>query len=225
MAWTPDFQFFESTLKTKALAQATVPSVVLGVNSGAEEQASRRAVAEAIAKSFLDSVPTRQGITEPIVLFGSDFTRTLLSSNLEQPRSLLYFSTPTTLHHRKGEIPLHHPDSLRLIEIGVTTHFNGAPILVLDDSMRIDPMENGMSLAGFLRHLVTAGSPSIVFTRWRPERKLQPAFTQNLIRHLYGGDPIAVAMLHTRRKLASTGPPLHSWLSYSLCGNPFLTLF
>ena len=225
MAWVPDFQFLESTLKTKALAQAAVPSVVLGVNSGAEEQASRRAVAEAIAKSFLDSVPTRQGITEPIVLFGSDFTRTLLSSNLEQPRALLYFSTPTTLHHRKGEIPLQQPDSLRVIEIGVTTHFKGAPILVLDDSMRIDPMENGMSLAGFLRHLVTAGSPSIVFTRWRPERKLQPTFTQNLIRQLYGGDPIAVAMLHTRRKLASTGPPLHSWLSYSLCGNPFLTLF
>ena len=153
MAWTPDFQFFESTLKTKALAQTAVPSVVLGVNSGAEEQASRRAVAEAIVKSFLDSVPTRQGITEPIVLYGSDLTRTLLSTNLEQPRSLLYFSTPTTLHHRKGEIPLQQPDSLRVIEIGVTTLFKGAPILVLDDSMRIDPMENGMSLAGFLRHL------------------------------------------------------------------------
>lgn len=224
MAWAPDFQFFESTLKTKALAQTGVPSVVLGVNLSSEEQASRREVAEEIAKSFLASVPTRQGVTEPIVLFGSDFTRTLLSSNLEQPRSLLYFSTPTTLHHRKGEIPLQQPDSLRVIEIGVTTLFKGAPILVLDNSMRMDPIENGMSLAGFLRHLVTAGSPSIVFTRWRPERKLQPTFTQNLIRQLYGGDPIAVAMLHTRRKLASIGPPLHSWLSYSLCGNPFLTL-
>jgi tetratricopeptide (TPR) repeat protein len=224
MTWTPDLQFFESTLKTKALAQTGLASVILGVKSDPEDRAKRKQDAEEITKSFLGSVPTHQGVTEPIVLFGRDFTRTLLSSNIDQPRSLLYFATPTTLHHRKGEIALQKPDSLRVIEIGVTTLFKGAPILVLDDATRPDPREDELSMVGFLRHLVTAGVPSIVFTRWQPESQLQPAFTQALARQLYEGDPIAVAMLHTRRKLASKGPSPHSWLAYTLCGNPFSTL-
>ncbi len=223
MAWTPDLQFFESTLKTKALAQTGTPSVILGVNSYPESPTKRKHYAEEITKSFLGSVPTHQGVTEPIVLFGRDFTRALLSSNIDQPRSLLYLATPTTLHHRKGEIALQQPDSLRVIEIGVTTSFKGAPILILDESMRPEPREDGLSMAGFLRHLVTAGIPSIVFTRWHPEPQLQPTFTQALTRQLYEGDPIAVALLHTRRKLATKGPSPHSWLAYSLCGNPFPT--
>ncbi len=224
MAWTPDFQFFESTLKTKALAQTGSPSVILGVKLDPESPAKRKHSAEEITKSFLGSVPTHQGVTEPIVLFGRDFTRALLSSNIDQPRSLLYFATPTTLHHRKGEIALQQPDSLRVIEIGVTTLFKGGPILILDEATRPEAREDGLSMTGFLRHLVTAGIPSIVFTRWQPESQLQPAFTQVLARQLYEGDPIAVAMLHTRRKLATKGPSPHSWLAYSLCGNPFPTL-
>jgi CHAT domain-containing protein len=225
MAWVPDFQFFESTLKTKALAQASSTSVLLGVNIDLERQPSRKEFAEDITNSFLAAVPTRQGVSEPVVLFGRDFTRSLLKANTDQPRSLLYLSTPTTLHPRKGEIALQHPDTLRVIEIGVTTYFKGAPILILDDCVRPEPTQDGLELAGFLRHLVTAGSPSIIFTRWRPEEQLQAVFTQGIIRQLFEGDPIAVALMHTRRRLASRGPSPHSWLSYSLCGNPFPTLF
>ncbi|MFX1318101.1 MAG: tetratricopeptide repeat protein [Promethearchaeota archaeon] len=225
MAWVPDFQFFESTLKTKALAQASSSSVLLGVNVDSEQQPSRKEFAEEIANSFLAAVPTRQGVSEPVVLFGRDFTRSLLKVNIDSPRSLLYFSTPTTLHPRKGEIALQHPDTLRVIEIGVTTNFKGAPILILDDCVRPEPTEDGLELAGFLRHLVSAGSPSIVFTRWRPEEQLQAVFTQGIVRQLFEGDPIGVALMHTRRRLASRGPSPHSWLCYSLCGNPFPTLF
>jgi len=225
MAWAPDFQFFESTLKTKALAQASSTSVLLGVNVDPEQQPSRREFAEEIANSFLTAVPTRQGVSEPVVLFGRDFNRRLLKTNTDSPRSLLYFSTPTTLHPRKGEIALQHPDTLRVIEIGVTNYFTGAPILILDDCVRLEPREDGLELAGFLRHLVTAGTPSIVFTRWRPEEQLQAVFTQGIVRQLFEGDPISVALMHTRRRLASRGPSPHSWLCYSLCGNPFPTLF
>ncbi len=224
MAWAPDFQFFESTLKTKALAPTGTPSVILGVSSDSVSQTRRKELTEEIIQSFLSAVPTRAGVTEPIVLFGRDFTRNLLSSNLDQPRSLLYFATPTTLHYRKGEISLQQPDSLRIIEIGVTTNFIGAPIIILDESVRLEPRFDGLSLTGFLRHLAAAGSPSIVFTRWRPQLQLQPTFTQAIINQLYDGDPIAVAMLHTRRKLATKGQSPISWLSYSLCGNPFSTL-
>ena len=225
MAWTPDFQFLESTLKTKALAQTGPTSVILGVNVDQDKKTSRKEFAEEITKAFLASVPTRQGISEPIVLFGRDFTRNLLSTNLDQPRSLLFFSAPISTHHRKGEIPLQQPDSLRVIEIGVTTYFKGAPILVLDDCQRVEYSGDGLDQAGFLRHFVTAGSPSIVFTRWRPEEQLQVTFTQALMRQLFEGDPIAVALMHTRRKMASRGPSPHSWLGYSLCGNPFPVLF
>jgi tetratricopeptide (TPR) repeat protein len=225
MAWVPDFQFFESTLKTKALAQTGPTSIVLGVRIDSEDRTPRREFAEEITKTVLAQVPTRQGISEPIVLFGRDFTRNLLSTNMDQPRSLLFLSTPTSIDHRKGEIPLQHPDSLRVIEIGVTTYFKGAPILILDDCKRLEPSEKGLELAGFLRHLVSAGSPSIVFTRWRPEEQLQSIFTQAIIRQIFEGDPVAVALMHTRRKLASRGPSPHSWLGYSLCGNPFPSLF
>lgn len=225
MAWVPDFQFFESTLKTKALATAGPTSVILGVQVDSEDRTPRREFAEEITKSFLAQIPTRKGISEPIVLFGRDFTRNLLTSNTDQPRSLLFLSTPTTIHHRKGEIPLQQPDSLRIIEIGVTTYFTGAPILILDDCRRPEPSEQGLDQAGFLRHFVTAGSPSIVFTRWQPEEQLQPTFTQAIIRQLFEGDPIAVALMHTRRKMANRGPSPHSWLGYSLCGNPFPSLF
>ncbi len=224
MAWVPDFQFFESTLKTKALAQTGPTSVILGVNVNPEDKVSRKEIAEEITKAFLASVPTRQGVSEPIVLFGRDFNRSLLTTNMDQPRSLLFLSTPTSIHHRKGEIPLQRPDSLRIIEIGVTTYFKGAPVLILDDCTRIEPTADGFEQSGFLRHLVTAGSPSIVFTRWRPEEQLQPTFSQAIIKQIFEGDPIAVALMHTRRKLASRGPSPHSWLSYSLCGNPFPSL-
>ncbi|MFW9831966.1 MAG: CHAT domain-containing protein, partial [Candidatus Thorarchaeota archaeon] len=225
MAWTPDLQFFESTLKIKALAESGSSSVILGVNFDPERQSARKTHAEEITKTFLGAVPTRSGITEPIVLFGRDFNRALLSSNLDQPRSLLFLSTPASIHYRKGEITLQPPDSLRTIEIGVSFSFKGAPILVLSESSRIEPRADGYSLAGFLRHLVAAGSPSIVFSRWHPVTQFQSAFAQTLLKQLYEGDPIAVALLHTRRKLASKGPSPHSWLSYSLCGNPFPTLF
>ncbi len=225
MAWVPDFQFLESTLKTKALAQTGPTSVVLGVNVNPDDKTSRKEFAEEITKAFLATVPTRQGVSEPIVLYGRDFTRNLLSANTDQPRSLLFLSTPTSMHHRKGEIPLQQPDSLRVIEIGVTTYFKGAPILILDDCQRPEYTENGLEQAGFLRHLVTAGSPSIVFTRWRPEEQLQATFSQAIMRQLFEGDPIAVALMHTRRKLAARGPAPHSWLGYSLCGNPFPSFF
>jgi len=225
MAWVPDFQFLESTLKTKALAETGSTSVVLGVKVNPEEKTSRKELAEEIAKSFLAAVPTRPEISEPIVLFGRDFTRGLLTTNTDQPRSLIFLSTPTSIHYRKGEIPLQQPDSLRVIEIGVTTYFKGAPILILDDCMRPEPTEEGLEQAGFLRHLLSAGTPSIIFTRWRPEEQLQPIFTQAIIRQLFEGDPVAVALMHARRKLASRGPSPHSWLSYSLCGNPFQGLF
>lgn len=221
MAWAPDFQFFESTLKTKALSQKGTLSVILGVNVNPEDKASRKEAAEEITKAFLAAVPNRQGISEPIVLFGRDFTRNLLASNTDQPRSLVYLSTPTTIHHRKGELPFLQPDSLRVIEVGVTAFFKGAPILVLDDCVRADPGEEGLDQAGFLRHFVTAGVPSLVFSRWRPSEKLQPIFTQSIVRQLFEGDPIAVALMQTRRKLAAHGPSPQSWLNYSLCGNPF----
>jgi tetratricopeptide (TPR) repeat protein len=225
MSWVPDFQFFESTLKTKALAQTGPTSVILGVKVNQEAKSSRRELAEEITKSFLGAIPTRQGVSEPIVLFGRDFTRNLLTTNTDQPRSLLFLSTQTSIHHRKGEVPLQSPDSLRIIEIGVTTYLKGAPILILDNCMRLEPDNEGLEQAGFLRHLVSAGSPSIVFSRWRPQEQFQPAFTQAIVRHLFEGDPIAVALMHSRRKLASRGPSPHSWLSYSLCGNPFTSLF
>ncbi|MFX0168071.1 MAG: CHAT domain-containing protein [Candidatus Hodarchaeota archaeon] len=221
MAWVPDFQCLESSLKTKALAQSGPTTVLLGVNSNPDGRSARRQRAEEIARVFLAAVPNQQKVNEPIVLFGREFTRAQLARNVDQPRTLLYFSTPTTLHYRKGEIPLQHPDSLRVIEIGVSSIFRGAPILVLDESTRTEPRADGLSTVGFLRHLVAAGAPSILFTRWTPEPQLQPVFTQSLLKHLYEGDPIAVALFHTRRKLASKGPSPHSWLAYSLCGNPF----
>ncbi|MFX1566244.1 MAG: tetratricopeptide repeat protein [Promethearchaeota archaeon] len=224
MAWVPDFQFFESTLKTKALSQRGALSVVLGVNANPEDNPSRKETAEEITKMFLAAVPHRQGVSEPIVLFGRDFTRNLLTANTDQPRSLLYLSTPTTIHHQKGELPLSQPDSLRVIEVGVTTYFKGAPILILDDCTRPEPMEDGSEQAGFLRHFVTAGIPSIIFSRWRPSEKVQPAFAQTIVRQLFEGDPVAVALMQTRRKLAARGPSPQSWLHYSLCGNPFPSL-
>jgi tetratricopeptide (TPR) repeat protein len=224
MAWVPDFQFFESTLKTKALSQKGPPSVILGVNANPEDKPSRKETVEEITKAFLAAVPHRQGVSEPIVLFGRDFNRNLLASNTEQPRSLLYLSTPTTIHHQKGELPFHQPDSLRVIEVGVTTYFKGAPILILDDCTRPEPMEDGLGQAGFFRHFVTAGIPSIVFSRWRPSEKISPVFAQTIVRQLFEGDPIAVALMQTRRKLAARGPSPQSWLHYSLCGNPFPSL-
>ena len=225
MAWVPDFQFLESTLKTKALAQKGSASSLLGVNSNPDAPAARKERAKEIAEVFLAAVPNRQTVPEPIVLFGREFTRAQLTRILDQPRALVYFSTPTTLHHRKGEIPLHPPDSLRVIEIGVTAQFKGAPILILDDSSRLEPRGDGLSYIGFLRHLVAAGTPSVIFTRWTPESQLQSIFTQSLLKQLYEGDPIAVALYHTRRKLANKIPSPHSWLAYSLCGNPFPTMF
>ena len=224
MAWVPDFQFLESTLKIKALAQSGAASSLLGVNSNPEAPAARRERAKEIAEIFLAAIPNRQTVAEPIVLFGREFTRSQLTRNLNQPRALVYLSTPTSLHHRKGEIPLQPPDSIRVMEIGVTTQFNGAPILVLDESTRLEPREDGLSFVGFLRHLVAAGTPSIVFTRWTPDLQLQPVFTQSLLKQLYEGDPIAVALFHTRRKLADKLPSPQSWLAYSLCGNPFPTV-
>ncbi len=224
MAWAPDLQFFESTLKIKALAQSSTPSVILGVNSSPQEKMTRKEIAEDVAKSFLGSVPTTPKVSEPIVLFGRDFTRTLMSNSCDQPRSLIYLSTPTKIHHQKGEITLAHPDSYRVIEIGVTTNFKGAPILILDESTQIDSSENGLILAAFLRRLVTAGVTSIVFTRWLPNPKMQSHFASEVARRLYEGDPIAVVMLHARRKLQSLIPTPQSWIPYSLVGNPFPTL-
>ena len=225
MAWVPDLQFLESTLKTKALAQSGSASSLLGVNSNPDISSARKERAKEIAEVFLSAVPNRQTVPEPIVLFGREFTRAQLTRILNQPRALVYFSTPTTLHHRKGEIPLHPPDSLRVIEIGVTAQFKGAPILVLDEATRLEPREDGLSFVGFLRHLIAAGTPSVVFTRWTPDFQLQSVFTQSLLKQLYEGDPIAVALFHTRRKLAGKIPSPHSWLAYSLCGNPFPTAF
>ncbi|MDO8055991.1 MAG: CHAT domain-containing protein, partial [Candidatus Hermodarchaeota archaeon] len=181
MAWVPDFQFLESTLKTKALAQSGSASSLLGVNSNPDAPAARKERAKEIAEVFLAAVPNRQTVPEPIVLFGREFTRSQLTRNLNQPRALVYLSTPTTLHHRKGEIPLQPPDSIRVMEIGVTTQFTGAPILVLDESSRSEPREDGLSFVGFLRHLVAAGTPSVVFTRWMPDPQLQSVFTQSLL--------------------------------------------
>jgi tetratricopeptide (TPR) repeat protein len=224
IAWAPDLQFFESTLKIKALAQQTTPSVVLGVNSTPQEKATRKDIAEDIAKSFLGSVPTTPKVSEPIVLFGRDFTRTLMSSSCDHPRSLIYLSTPTKIHYQKGEIALTHPDSYRAIEIGVTTNFKGAPILILDEATQVDPSEDGLGLAAFLRRLVTAGGTSIIFTRWLPNPKMQSHFASEVVRRLYEGDPIAVVMLHVRRKLQALVPTPQSWIPYSLVGNPFPTL-
>jgi len=224
ISWAPDLIYLECTLKTHALAEAAKPSVVLGVNSGPEDKAARKQVAEEITKAFLSVVPTSRAVSEPTVLFGPNFTRELLSKAIAQPCTLLFLSTPTTLHHRKGEIALNPPDSLRAIELGVRVNFRGAPILVLDDCIRLEPQEDGMSLVGFLRRLSAAGTTSTIFTRWHPSPQLQPRFAATLASRLYEGTPIAVALQHTRRQLATADPSPHSWLAYTLCGNPFPTL-
>ena len=224
ISWVPDPLYLECTLKTQALAEMAKPSVVLGVNASSEGLAARKQVAEEITKAFLSVVPTSRMVSEPTVLFGSNFTRELLLKAIGQPCNLIFLSTSTVIHYRRGEIALNPPDSLRSIELGVTVNFSGAPILVLDDCVRFEPQNDGMSIAGFLRRLSAAGATTTIFTRWRPNPRLQPRFAAALAAHLYEGNPVAVALQHARRQLASVAPSPHSWLAYTLCGNPFPSL-
>jgi tetratricopeptide (TPR) repeat protein len=225
MNWAPNLQFLESTLKAQALAYQETPSVMIGVNTGPENQPRRKSKAEELLQSFLSAASNEHEGSEPVVLFGQDFTRQEFLNACKMPRALIYLSTPTKIHHSKGEITLLHPDSFRSIEIGVTTKFEGAPILVLDESTQLEPLENGTSLATFLRRLVTAGASSIVFTRCLPNPQIQSHFTSTLTHRLYERDPVAVALLHTRRELANRQTSPNSWLPYTLAGNPFASLF
>jgi hypothetical protein len=223
--WAPNLQFLESTLKTQALAQQETPSAIFCGGASPEEQPAKKAKTEEILQAFLSSISAKAGESEPTLLLGESFTRQGLAKACIEPRTLIYFSTPTGIHHSKGEITLHHPDSLRAIEIGITTKFEGTPIVVLDEAKQIDPLETGLSLVTFLRRLVAAGATSIVFTRYLPNPRIQPHFTKTFTHRLYERDPIAVALLNTRREIANLQKLPSSWLPYTLAGNPFSTLF
>jgi tetratricopeptide (TPR) repeat protein len=224
MSWAPDLFFLESALKTQALAPSVAPSLLLGVNTSPDKLLKRRRTPDETAKAFLAALRTSPATGEPLLLVGSEFNRERLAAALEQPRTLILFFTPTSIHHRKGEIALLQPDSLRAIELGTTFVFPGAPILILNECAQLDTRENGLSLAAFLRCLIAAGATSVVFSRWLPDSSLQPQFTGELGKRLGEGDPISLALMHARRKLASLEPSPQSWISYTLCGNPFPSL-
>lgn len=224
MSWAPDPFFLESALKTQALAPTAAPSLLLGVNTDPDERLKTKRTADETARAFLAAVRTSPASSEAPVLVGPEFNRERLSAALEQPRTLIFLITPTTLHHRKGEIALLQPDSLRVIELGTTFAFLGAPILVLTECTQLDTREDGLSLAAFLRCLMAAGATSVVFSRWLPNPSLQPQFAAELGKRLSEGDPISLALMHARRKLASLQPSPQSWIPYTLCGNPFPSL-
>jgi len=224
MSWVPDAFFFETALKTQALAPTAEPSLLLGVNTNPDERLKRKRSADETARAFLTAVRASPAANEAPVLVGQDFNRERLSAVLDQPRTLIFFLTPATIHHRKGEIALLQPDSLRAVELGTTFAFPGAPILVLNECSQLDIHEDGLSLAAFLRCLLAAGATSIVFSRWLPNPSLQPQFAAELGKRLSDGDPISLALMHARAKLASLQPSPQSWLPYTLCGNPFPSL-
>ncbi|MFX1562467.1 MAG: tetratricopeptide repeat protein [Promethearchaeota archaeon] len=223
--WAPNLQFLESTLKTQAISPQETHSSIFGGSTGPREHPARKRKAEEILQSFLSSISAKAGGSESTLLFEQDFTRQEFAKACREPRTLIYLSTPTSIHHSKGEITLNQPDSLRAIEIGVTTKFEGAPIVVLDEAKQLDPLENGLSLATFLRRFVAAGATSIVFTRYLPNPQIQPHFTKVFTHRVYERDPIAVALLNTRRELANMQRSPNSWLPYTLAGNPFATLY
>jgi tetratricopeptide (TPR) repeat protein len=224
MSWAPDSFFLESALKTQALAPSTGSSPLLGVNTKSDERLKRERKPDETAKSFLAALRTSPAASEPLVLDGPDFNRERLAVALEQPRTLIFLVTPTSIHHRKGEIALRPPDSLRAIELGSTFAFSGAPILILNECTQLDTKENSLSLAAFLRCLVAAGATSVVFSRWLPNPSLQPQFAAELGKRLGGGEPISLALMNARRKLASLEPSPENWIPYTLCGNPFPSL-
>jgi tetratricopeptide (TPR) repeat protein len=224
MSWAPDAFFLESALKTQALAPTATPSLLVGVNTNPDERLKRKRTADESAKAFLAAVQTSPAASEAPVLVGPEFNRERLLAALEQPRTLIFLFTPTSIHHRKGEISLLPPDSLRAVELGTTFAFPGAPILVLNECIQLDNREDGLSLAAFLRCLTAAGATSVVFSRWLPNPSLQPQFAAELGKRLSEGDPISLALMHARRKLASLTPSPQSWIPYSLCGNPFPSL-
>ncbi len=225
VSWTPDMVFLENTMR--AHTNITAPStVVLGVKTSPEKQRSRKHIAEEITKTFLAAVPiSHEHIGEPVVLFGRDFTRELLIKSCNQSCSLVFLSTPTSIHHRKGEIELRHPDSLRAVELGTTTTINGAPALVLDYCIQLKPREDGLSLASFLRCLKAAGAITTIFTRWPPNPNTRAFFAATLATQLYKGKTLAVALQQTRRMISIKDTASNGWLAYTLCGNPYPSLF
>jgi tetratricopeptide (TPR) repeat protein len=224
MSWAPDSFFLESTLKTQALAPSATPSLLSAVNTTPDEWFKRRRTAKETAKAFLAAVRTSPAANEAPMLVGAEFNRDRLSEALNQPRKLVFLLTPTTMHHRKGEIALLQPDSLRALELGTTFGFSGAPILILNECVQLEASEDGHSLVAFLRCLTAAGATSVVFTRWLPTPSLQPQFAAELGKRLGDGDPISLALMHARRKLSSLQPSPQSWIPYTLCGNPFPSL-
>jgi tetratricopeptide (TPR) repeat protein len=225
VSWTPDIAFLENTMRSHAAS--TAPStVVLGVKTSNEKQRSGKHIAEEITKTFLAAVPiSHEHVGEPVVLFGRDFTRELLIESCNQPCSLVFLSTLTSIHHRKGEIALRHPDSLRAVELGTTTTINGTPTLVLDYCIQQEPREDGLSLAGFLRCLKAAGAVATIFTRWQPNPNTRAFFAATIATQLYEGNTLAVALQQARRMMSIKDTTSNSWLAYTLCGSPYPALF
>ncbi len=225
VSWTPDMAFLENSMRARATI--TAPStVVLGVKTGDEKQRSGKHVAEEITKTFLAAVPiSHEHVGEPVVLFGRDFTRELLIESCNKSCKLLFLSTPTVIHCRKGEIALRQPDSIRAIELGITTKIDGEPALVLDYCIQSEPREDGLSLAAFLRCLKAAGATAIIFTRWPPKQNTRAFFASTIATQLYDGKPLAVALQQARLMMSTKYTTSSSWLAYSLCGNPYPTLF
>ncbi|MFX1475586.1 MAG: tetratricopeptide repeat protein [Promethearchaeota archaeon] len=224
VSWTPDMIFLENSMRGHS--NVTSSTVVLGVKTSYEKHKSGRHIAEEITKTFLASVPiSHEHIGEPVVLFGRDFTRDLLIEACDQSCKLLFLSTPTVIHHRKGEIALKHPDSLRAVELGTTTNINGAPALVLDYCIQAEPREDGLSLTAFLRCLKAAGATATIFTRWPPNPNTRAFFAATIATQLHEGKSLAEALQQARQTISIKDTTSNSWLTYTLCGNPYSTLF